>query len=59
MTKLHLISIILMLIYYSPKFKADLSDTNTKFKAALENSVHVSNAQFDKEFKSINKSGFR
>ncbi|MGZ5030650.1 MAG: hypothetical protein ACXWAT_06955 [Methylobacter sp.] len=32
------------------KFKADLADTNTKLKAALESSVHVSKAQFDKEF---------
>ena len=32
------------------KFKADLTDTNTKLKAALESSVHVSKAQFDKEF---------
>lgn len=32
------------------KFKADLADTNTKLKAGLESSVHVSKAQFDKEF---------
>jgi hypothetical protein len=32
------------------KFKADLADTNTKLKAVLESSVHVSMAQFDKEF---------
>lgn len=32
------------------KFKADLADTNTKLKAALESSIHVSKAQFDKEF---------
>ncbi len=32
------------------KFKAVLADTNTKLKSALESSVHVSKAQFDKEF---------
>lgn len=32
------------------KFKADLAETNSKLKAALESSVHVSKAQFDKEF---------
>ena len=32
------------------KIKADLTETNTKLKAALESSVHVSKAQFDKEF---------
>lgn len=32
------------------KFKADLAETNAKLKAALESSVHVSKAQFDKEF---------
>lgn len=31
-------------------FKAELADTNAKLKAALESSVHVSKAQFDKEF---------
>lgn len=32
------------------KFKSDLSETNAKLKAALDRSVHVSKAQFDKEF---------
>lgn len=32
------------------KFKADLADTDTKLKAVLERSVHVSKSQFDKEF---------
>ena len=32
------------------KFEADLSETNTKLKAALDSSVHISKAQFDKEF---------
>lgn len=32
------------------KFKADLAETNAKLKAALDSSVHVSKAQFDKEF---------
>ena len=32
------------------KFKADLTETNTKLKAALESSIHVSKAQFNKEF---------
>lgn len=32
------------------KFKSDLSDTNSKLRASLDSSVHVSKAQFDKEF---------
>ncbi|WP_407278304.1 hypothetical protein U5817_17930 [Aromatoleum evansii] len=32
------------------KFKADLAETNTKLKAAMDSSIHVSKAQFDKEF---------
>jgi hypothetical protein len=32
------------------RFKADLAETNAKLKAALDSSVHVSKAQFDKEF---------
>ncbi|MDP1773913.1 MAG: hypothetical protein Q8L15_16700 [Methylobacter sp.] len=32
------------------KYKADLETTNTKLKGFLESSVHVSKAQFDKEF---------
>jgi hypothetical protein len=32
------------------RFKSDLSDTNAKLKATLDSSVHVSKAQFDKEF---------
>lgn len=32
------------------QYKADLATTNTKLKSLLESSVHVSKAQFDKEF---------
>lgn len=32
------------------KYKADLAATNTKLQGLLESSVHVSKAQFDKEF---------
>jgi hypothetical protein len=32
------------------KFKSDLAETNAKLKASLDSSVHVSKAQFDKEF---------
>ena len=32
------------------RFKADLAETNAKLKAALESSIHISKAQFDKEF---------